>query len=424
MSYKEILDNIANNPSRNYKQHILEVNQADETLKKIFEMALHPLKNYYIKKNIPKYKQGEIVYTIQGALEMLSGLLDRTYTGKAAIEYLTMILSGLSPDDADVILRVVKKKLNCGVAVETVNAVWPGLVFKYPCMLCEPYEEKFFKKITGPFYVQTKEDGGRFNAVVRNGTCQFFTRNGNNFLLDSKCEEYFINLSGGENIVFDGELLVEGKVRQEGNGKLTKAIRGTITQEEIDNIYFTLWDCIPYRNFYHGKCSVPYETRLGTLEELIMNLNNPKIKLVETTECSSFNEVLVIYQEKLSQDLEGVVIKSKNGPWENKRVQYQLKMKAELDCDLLCIGTLNGLEGKYENCIGSLVCQSADGLLKVNIGSGLKDADRQREDFPGSIIWVKYNNKILGDDGFSLFLPIYKGVRVDKDTADKLEDIK
>jgi hypothetical protein len=100
-------------------------------------------------------------------------------------------------------------------------------------------------------------------------------------------------------------------------------------------------------------------------------------------------------------------------------------MKAEKDCDLLCTETLPGEIGsKYENCIGTLVCQSADGLLHVNVGSGLKDIDRLYTDFPGSIIWVKYNGKIKGDDGWSLFLPIFKGIRGDKDIADSLEDIK
>lgn len=424
MSIKTIFDQIESDNSRNFKQHILEVNQGNKTLQRVFELALDPLRNFYIKKKIPKIIQGEILYTLDEALNKLDVLSDRVLTGNAAIKFLQDLLSNVTSEDANIISRVVNKKLRCGVSVETVNTVWPNLVFQYSCMLCEPFSEKHFKKFPKRFFIQTKEDGGRFNAVVRGNTCKFFTRNGNSFLLDETCENLFITLAGGHDYVFDGELLVNGAVRQEGNGKLTKAIRGTITQEEIDQIYFTLWDTIPYKAFVKGKYNTPYAERLDLLEQLASN-RSIRIRIVNTEIGETLEDVKRIFEEKLLNGLEGVVIKDPQGIWEGKRVKTCLKLKAELDNELVCTGTEPGEVGsKYENCIGALICESSDGLIKVGVASGLKDPDRHRDDFIGKIIWVKHNGKIKCGDNWSLFLPVFKGERVDKSFADTFEDFK
>jgi ATP-dependent DNA ligase len=102
-------------------------------------------------------------------------------------------------------------------------------------------------------------------------------------------------------------------------------------------------------------------------------------------------------------------------------------MKGELECDLKVVGYQMGT-GKYENMLGAILCESADGVIKVDVGSGFKDA--QRLDFTsnsiiGKIVAVKYNARIKNKQGEeSLFLPIFIEVRDDKDTADLSKDIK
>ena len=54
MNYNKFFNDLAENSSRNYKVHMLEVNQNDETLKKIIKLALDPFITFYIKK-IPVY---------------------------------------------------------------------------------------------------------------------------------------------------------------------------------------------------------------------------------------------------------------------------------------------------------------------------------------------------------------------------------
>ena len=71
-------------------------------------------------------------------------------------------------------------------------------------------------------------------------------------------------------------------------------------------------------------------------------------------------------------------------------------------------------------------CQSSDGKLKVNVGSGFTDKQREQEPPIGKIITVKANDLIdkRESDVYSLFLPIYVETRLDKSEADAIERIQ
>ena len=74
------------------------------------------------------------------------------------------------------------------------------------------------------------------------------------------------------------------------------------------------------------------------------------------------------------------------------------------------------------------MCESSDGIVRVGVGSGFTDGDRDtiKPSCVGSVVAVKYNARIkdkkTGID--SLFLPIFVEVRDDKDEADSSKDIK
>jgi hypothetical protein len=76
--------------------------------------------------------------------------------------------------------------------------------------------------------------------------------------------------------------------------------------------------------------------------------------------------------------------------------------------------------------LGAILCESADGVIKVSVGSGFNDGQRnQGDELVGKIVAVKYNARITNKEGDqSLFLPIFIEVRNDKDTADNSKDIK
>ena len=434
MNLNEFFNHLAANPSRNFKIEELEKHADNETLREVIRLALCPFTQFYQRK-IPSYEfvglDSEHQTSLEMALENLYYLSSREVTGNAAIAHLRAILSGLEPDDAKVIERIIDKSLDCGVQVSTANAVWPGLIKEYPVMLCSPFEQKLVDKIKFPAYVQLKMDGMRFNAIVRDGNCEFRSRNGKEIQLLGNLEQEFIDMAGDVDCVFDGELLVmkDGKIldRQTGNGILNKANKGTISAKDAELVHATVWDYIPYVYFTDEYCPTPYSHRFMSLTGKVFN--KKKIHLVQSETVESIEEANVIFEKYLADGQEGIILKDTTGVWEDKRAKHQIKFKGELECDLKIVAVEEGT-GKYAGMLGAVICESVDSVVKVRVGSGLNDEQRInlwhiKKEILDKIVAVKYNSRIknkLGEE--SLFLPIFVEVRDDKTVADSSGDIK
>lgn len=427
----QILETLASNNSRNFKIDFLKQHKDNELLKEVIRLALDPFTQFYIRI-IPEYTPlyETPIATLKQAVDSLSILFTRTLTGNAAIAQLTLTLSAISEEDALVIERIISKDLRCGVNISTVNKVWPNLIPEYPCMLCSAYDEKLVSKIKYPAFANVKMDGMRANAIVKDGIVEFRSRNGKEINLLGNLEQDFIKLAGGTNLVFDGELLVrkDGNIlsRQEGNGILNKANKGTISDSEASLVEITVWDVIPYDKFLTGKYDVPYKDRFDDLMTMNEFNPSPKINVVTTIIVPNLEVARSFFNLMLEEGQEGIILKDADSIWENKRSKGQVKFKAELDVDLIVTDWLEG-SGKYEGMLGALQCESADGIIKVNVGSGFTDDDRKTIDksIIGNIISIKYNARIKNTNGEeSLFLPVYLETRLDKTEADTSEKIK
>lgn len=428
MNLNEFFDTLASNNSRNFKIAELEKHINNGMLRQVIRLALDPFTNFYIRK-IPKYERAsDNAFSLDWAIGELYRLSSRELTGNAAIDRLAYTLSMLGDDDAKVIERIIKKDLKCGVSISTANAVWSGLIPEYPCMLCSPHDEKLVNKIKFPAIVQKKEDGMRFNAIVREDKCEFRSRNGKEIQLLGRLENEFICMANGMDVVFDGELLVasdDGVLdRQTGNGILNKANKGTISDAEADKVIAHIWDMIPYAYFIDGEYNKPYVDRLNNLAKIVFP---EKIELVETHIVEDMNSVQNIFNDYLANGFEGIILKDGQSIWENKRSKGQIKFKGEEECDLRIVEIEEGI-GKYTGMLGAIVCESNDSILRVSVGSGFSDAQRtqyKRNDLLGKIVAVKYNMRIKNKQGEeSLFLPVFIEIREDKDVADSIGDIK
>jgi hypothetical protein len=430
MNLNQFFESLAANSSRNFKIEQLTKYSDNETLREVVRLALDPFTNFYIRK-IPAYQASDRWTTLDNALGGLYDLSSRNVTGNAAIEYLRMLLASLSPDDAKVLERVIEKDLKCGVQVSTANAVWSGLIKEYPVMLCSGFEQKLVDKVKFPALVQLKMDGMRFNAIVRDGKVEYRSRNGKEIQLLGKLDMEFIALAGDIDCVFDGELLVvdNGGIldRQTGNGILNKANKGTISDKEASMVRATVWDVIPYAYFVDAYCPTPYSTRFNSLSMLLDKNKPEKISLVNNWEVNTIEEAHTLFKGLLAQGQEGIILKDKSGVWEDKRAKHQIKFKGELECDLKIVAVEEGT-GKYAGMLGAIICESSDGVVKVNVGSGFNDEHRKnfwKENLIDKIVAVKYNARIKNKAGEeSLFLPIFVEIRDDKDVADKSKDIK
>jgi ATP-dependent DNA ligase len=417
-----VLNECASDNGRLFKIEVIEKNKDNELLKNVIIAALDPYTQYYIRQ-IPDYITVKYCdfKSLDWALNRLKELSSRSVTGTASVEHLRKTIRSVSPNDAEVVKRIIAKDLKCGVHKSTVNKVFGrGFIETYPCMLASSMNEKNFKNIKFPAIVQTKMDGMRANIILDDkGKVEIRSRNGKQIDLHGLFDETF-NIV---NAVVDGELIVldaDGAIldRKTGNGILNKAVKGTISDEEASRVRMTAWDLIPLEDFKAGKCDIPYDERMRSLFDID---RDDKIDIVDDYVADDMDMVRMIFEESLADGQEGVIVKNTDSPWEDKRSKYQVKMKVELEADLLVTGWNFG-SGKIAGLMGSVTCTTADGCVVVNVGSGFNDEDRKMlpEDIVGKIITVKYNEVIQDKNKKtkSLFLPIYVELRLDKDKPD------
>lgn len=442
MNINKILNELKSTSSRLEKEAILRKNSKNVLLMRVIHLALDPHTQFYQRK-IPKYMPAKSnkADSLDSVLDSLDSLSSRKVTGNAAIDFLAKLLGSLTADDAAVLERVIQKDLDCGVQISTANKIWPNLVSDYPCMLTAAYDEKLVAKMEFPAIAQLKMDGMRFNAAVdaKQKTVKYYSRNGkfldvNNDALDAAFQQMAKNI-GMSQVVFDGELVVadsKGNLldRKTGNGILNKANKGTISDKERLQVRATVWDLIPTKFFKQGKCDVDYESRLSTVVVAVDNLDKKYQGLVTVAETNIVENLAAaqkLFEFYYSKGQEGIILKSRSGNWEDKRVKHQIKFKAVLDCDLLCVGWEEGI-GKYKGKLGALALESSDGVIRVSVGTGLSDklrATLKPKDVIGKVIAIEYNSRItdkLGNQ--SLFLTAFVEIREDKTKADSSKKIK
>jgi ATP-dependent DNA ligase len=173
-----------------------------------------------------------------------------------------------------------------------------------------------------------------------------------------------------------------------------------------------------------GKSLVPYTERFDELKSLLDTHNPSKIELVLTRIVPDIQTATAFFQEMLGDEQEGIILKDVDSIWENKRSKSQVKFKGVLETDLRVVDIQMGT-GKYEGMLGAIVCESSDGIIKVNVGSGFSDEQRKSLDYIDKIVAIKYNARISNKQGEqSLFLPVFVETRDDKDIADSSLEIK
>lgn len=432
--------------SRNDKIAIVQqLIEQDPIYIRLFRDALDPLFNYGIKK-LPRVEEhnGSIDFTT--ALNHIEQLR-RLHHSNELLDKVATILTNCNADDAVVIGRILLKDLRCGVQIATVNKAVANLnktrdqqlepIFDYPCMLTSAYSQKLSDKLfanSNFLFCQQKCDGMRFNAVIdENRNVHFYGRSGKEiYINDQRFYQLFEQFDPCT--VVDGELLIDGKQdgsavdRKTGNGILNKAVKGTITPQESKRITATLWDVIPLDCFRKGIDTTPYQQRFATLNQYFERVDSDqRLFVVETNKITSYDQAIAMFNHMIEQGKEGVIVKSPTSIWKNVRSTECMKLKDEKECDLLVTNWTQITNGTQR--MGSLSCVSADGLLKVDVGSGF--TDQERLDFfqnppVDKIITVKFNALIQDEKTkvYSLFLPRFVEVRYDKANADSLQTIK
>lgn len=431
----DIIKQLSRTTKTTEKEKILLQNKHNNTVKEVFRLAYSSDVKFWIK-NFDSYSQSINKVSLDESIKQLLPIQNRDITGNNARTHLENIISKC--EEPQVIELIIKKDLKCGVNTKLINKIWKGLIFEPPYCRCSSMSEKSISKITYPCYSQVKADGTYFAITVTKDSVEYMSRSGEDYNFLGYPDNQFKDLANNEDLVFMGEALYfENGIasRQTGNGIIQKAGKGTITPNEANNVVFVLWDVVSYDDFKNRLSNTKYSDRFNKLQKLFNTtddryLSKDKIQIIETIEVNSYEDLIQHYDICVGKGEEGTIIKDKLAIWKDHTSPLQIKVKIEFDVDLQIVGFNAGKSGtKYENTLGSVICQSSDGLVTVDV-SGFKEDLRfdiwnNKSKYIGSIIEVTVFGTTLDKKThqYSLYLPRFKAMRFDKNSCDDLHRI-
>ncbi len=399
---------------------------------KVLKYAYHPSFRY----GVTEYQRTE---QSLGALSddylftVLDNLNQRIATGNAAITMVENAYAHLSNECAELMHRILNHDMRCGVGAKGFNKVWNDLIYIHPYMRCSSFSEKNLSKIKFPCFSQIKMDGLYIDIVATETSVEYRTRAGNLLTLNEPHRDAKLKAAATVHgaMVLQGEALVlteSGKYmpRADGNAYLNQLDEAI----DVERVVFVLWDAIDVESFLRGKSTTPYHERFnGDLRGYINSVYAPWLSVVQSKECNNLHDIIEHFKEARLFEEEGTILKNREMLWKDGTSTESVKVKVVVEGELRVVGIKEG-QGKYVGMVGSLTCESEDGLVQVGV-AGLSDKQRAEYfEFPerivGKIIEVRYNDveKDERTGVYSLFLPRFANERFDKDAADTLVKLK
>jgi len=409
----QIIQELEADNSRLVKEAIIEREKDNEELFEGLHLALSPYITFGVKK-VPKHSGPDGQGLPWEAFKELCHLLcTRQLTGDDAKNAIELALSASTGAQwNDWYRRILIKDLRCGVSEKTVNKVKKGAVPVFECMLAHD-GANHEKKINGVRLIEPKLDGVRCITVVdyEARTVVQYTRNGKvleNF--SHITDSLLANIDDiGRSYVLDGEVV---------SSSFQSLMKQVHRKDDVKagDARLMLFDILPLSEFKKGKSVMGQRRRSALLRSFKPTFDKcGNIDVIEQTEVDldtyvgelQFKE---INKTAIEAGFEGIMIKMPDAPYECKRSTSWLKQKPFIEVSLTVIETEEGT-GRNEGKMGALVCEGTeDGkLIKVNVGSGFTDLDR--DEFwsckvDGQVVEVRADAITQNQDGtYSLRFP-------------------
>jgi DNA ligase-1 len=409
----QIIQELEADNSRLVKEAIIEREKDNEELFEGLHLALSPYITFGVKK-VPKHSGPDGQGLPWEAFKELCHLLStRQLTGDDAKNAIELALSASTGAQwNDWYRRILIKDLRCGVSEKTVNKVKKGAVPVFECMLAHD-GANHEKKINGVRLIEPKLVGVRCITVVdyEARTVVQYTRNGKvleNF--SHITDSLLANIDDiGRSYVLDGEVV---------SSSFQSLMKQVHRKDDVKagDARLMLFDILPLSEFKKGKSVMGQRRRSALLRSFKPTFDKcGNIDVIEQTEVDldtyvgelQFKE---INKTAIEAGFEGIMIKMPDAPYECKRSTSWLKQKPFIEVSLTVIETEEGT-GRNEGKMGALVCEGTeDGkLIKVNVGSGFTDLDR--DEFwsckvDGQVVEVRADAITQNQDGtYSLRFP-------------------
>jgi len=447
-----LIERIARTSAKSGKIALLAEHAGDESLKRVLEAALSPLKTYGIaQRPVPAEPDREGGRFEPATWELLGQLERRELTGNAARQALAGEMTRLDGSSAELLWRIVAKDLRAGFSASTTGKVFPGLLPEYPYMRCSlPKGSNLAKFDWARGVFSQKKANGLFANVnlLDSGAVTIVSRSGSEFPVEAFAElAAFVAERFERGFQHHGEMLVveNGRIlaREIGNGILNGVLHGGQFGPGQAPLY-EVWDRIPLSAVVRkGSYVAPYRERLDALDRMLGEATldeqlreegaRDPVRLIDTRICNSLKDAYAHYAELVAAGEEGTILKCRDLIWRDGTSKDAVKLKVEASCDLKIVGIVPGRAGtRTEGRAGSLACESECGKLRVDVtvkNETMRDAiDADPESWIGRIVPVLFNEVMRPGPNnplHSLFLPRLEevGVREDKSVADDLERV-
>ena len=454
-SLKEVyiqLHSIKKTSSSNAKIALLEKYLKSGLFRRVCYLAYTSTIKFHIKK-LPSFSPFNLTAT---SLDQLFRHLDilSKQTGASNHDKIDLArLASIDRETYEVVAKIVRKDLDCGVSAISINKARPGTIKKMPYQRCKTSAHINNILFEPEAMAQCKADGAFVNCFVEEDKIKFLTRSGQtvkqlehlkkNMHNQQPKLKYGAKLGTSHNKhvwgkVYLGELRVWEVVgkkimsRKKGNGIINQCIKGTANPEDAKKVFLTVWDCIlSFKEFWAGLCDIAYNTRFFHTTSLVNAVANDKfVRLIEFKRITNLAEAYSFYVEMRAKDEEGAIIKNLNFVWKDHQSGSpdMIKLKHAFDCDLKFVRWNYGDEGgKWKNGVGSVTWESACGKLQVNV-SGMTDEQREWEwdmmdESVIGCIEAESTSKSKNKDTYALYTPGFIEIRHDKTEANTLEEI-
>ena len=451
IEFKEFVDEVQQNNSRNYKLEVLKKYKENENIKRYLDFIYNPYKITGISEGKLYKEVSMVVQGVTSMYELMDYLLVHNTGRDEDIAVIQQYKDTLDIDYYEIFDSVVTKSLSLGVDVLSINKCMGNLIPVFSVQLANKYFDKPEVVEGKTFALTTKIDGGRIIAIKENGKVTFYTRQGQLYegLVDLE-KEMLEKLP--DNICLDGEITLLDKGNLTSKDQYKETMKITRKKGEKHGVKMLVFDCMRAEEFRNQKCETPYFIRRGDLlawfgqhyiEDGLANssefneykFTNNIISFLNTKytyfnilpilyEGSDINEITKWLNYNIDHGEEGVMINILDAPYSFKRSSDLLKVKKMLDIDLEVVGYEEG-SGNFSGMLGAFLVRYKEGSI-VKVGSGFSKELRQEiwknpDAYIGKIISVQYFEETVNQQGgISLRFPVYLDLRdsSDKNTPD------
>lgn len=260
--------------------------------------------------------------------------------------------------------------------------------------LAYPFEEKRLSKWRPPYLVQPKYDGERCRAVPSPEGYLLFSSEENLITAVPHINRELGKLLLEDELELDGELYLHGMPFEMIHSIVSRKKNIHELSERMEYWVFDLVD----ERLMQG-------VRFKYLVELAQEVLKPlkRVKFGPYWICYSLEEVLQAYDECISREFEGIVVRDLAAPYVRKRSTQMMKFKPKKNDVYEIIGTIEEVskDGVPKGSLGALRCKSHNDLDTFQVGTGFSAEQRrwlweQKEELPGKYARVSYQHITSG----------------------------